>query len=139
MAADNVKLELIIYNFSREHYEKQSDIHIPIALKHLFIQFSKMFFSSTILSFKQDLDFVKLLITKLKDERLYKKLKLLYRASDNEFSARSFHNACAGHGNTITIIKSNFGNIFGGYADIKWSHGEKSDKIFLFLFHKNAL
>ena len=43
-----------------------------------------------------------------------------YRASDDGFSAEDFHRQCDNIRNTITIIKSKNGNIFGGYTDIAW-------------------
>jgi hypothetical protein len=45
---------------------------------------------------------------------------LRYRASDDGFSAEDFHRQCDNIRNTITIIKSKNGNIFGGYTDIAW-------------------
>ena len=66
---------------------------------------------------------------------------MLYRASEHNFTANSFHEKCENHGPTITIIESNFGNIFGGYLDVPWpTINEKSIKsrnMFLFLLKSN--
>ncbi len=49
------------------------------------------------------------------------KWKLLYRASENEYSAKSFHKYCDNKGPTVVIIKSSGGWIFGGYTTQSWS------------------
>ena len=87
---------------------------------------------------EQDIVFLKLLSTKILD--IYTKdIKLLFRASEHEFEGLKFHELCDGHAPTITIIKSNFKNIFGGYTNIPWSsdgtfHRDKGAS-FLFLLH----
>jgi hypothetical protein len=48
---------------------------------------------------------------------------LKYRASRDGFSAKNFHSKCDGIPNTLTIIKSTNGNIFGGYAEEAWTSG----------------
>ncbi len=63
------------------------------------------------------------------------KWKRLYRASSDGFSAASFYSKCEGMKNTLTIIKSVNGNIFGGYTEVPWTQmgGYKSDlNAFLF-------
>ncbi|KAK8803641.1 hypothetical protein WA158_001335 [Blastocystis sp. Blastoise] len=53
-----------------------------------------------------------------------KKWKLLFRASENHYSASEFHRYCDNQGETVTIIKhiGHYGhiNIFGGYTDQSW-------------------
>ncbi|KAK8789872.1 hypothetical protein WA158_006652 [Blastocystis sp. Blastoise] len=53
-----------------------------------------------------------------------KKWKLLFRASEHNYSAREFHRYCDNKGETVTIIKhighNNHINIFGGYTDQEW-------------------
>ena len=51
------------------------------------------------------------------------KWKLLYRASEHEYSAKSFHECCDDKGPTLVIIKSSGGWIFGGYTTQLWSGG----------------
>ncbi len=48
-------------------------------------------------------------------------MKLQYRASRDGFSAQNFHNKCDGIANTLTIIKSEHGNIFGGFREKAWN------------------
>jgi hypothetical protein len=53
---------------------------------------------------------------------------LIYRASQNGFEASSFHSKCDNKPNTLIIIKSTNGNIFGGYTEQTWNHfGYKAD------------
>ncbi len=46
--------------------------------------------------------------------------KLLYRATRDGFYSNDFHSRCDGMGNTLTVIKSESGNVFGGYTDKAW-------------------
>ena len=48
--------------------------------------------------------------------------RLLYRASEHEYTAKSFHECCDDvNGPTLVIIKSSGGWIFGGYTTQSWS------------------
>ena len=50
--------------------------------------------------------------------------KLIYRASEHEYTAESFHKYCDNKGPTLIVIKSSEGWIFGGYTTKSWSrHG----------------
>ena len=51
------------------------------------------------------------------------KWKLLFRASDHEYKAKSFHECCNDKGPTLVVIKSTSGYIFGGYTTQSWSGG----------------
>ena len=46
--------------------------------------------------------------------------KLVYRATRDGFSSDEFHYHCVGIANTLSIIKSEHGNVFGGFAEKKW-------------------
>ena len=63
-------------------------------------------------------------------------LALIYRGSRDGFSAEKFHLYSDGRGPTVTIIKSEFNQIFGGYASFSWETGifewKKDPKAFLF-------
>ena len=41
-------------------------------------------------------------------------------------TANNFHNKCDNNGKTITLIKNDKGNIFGGYASIPWTNNSGS-------------
>ncbi len=47
--------------------------------------------------------------------------KLIYRASEHNYSASSFHEYCDDKWPTLIIIKSREGWIFGGYTTKSWS------------------
>ena len=46
--------------------------------------------------------------------------KLQYRATRDGFTAQNFHDKCDTVANTLTIIKSTNGNIFGGFIEKAW-------------------
>ena len=46
---------------------------------------------------------------------------LLYRATRDGFTGQAFHAKCDGKGNTISIIKNNLNNVFGGFASSAWN------------------
>ena len=49
------------------------------------------------------------------------KWKLIYRASEHEYTTKSFHECCDDKGPTLIVIKSSGGWIFGGYTTQSWS------------------
>ena len=49
------------------------------------------------------------------------KWKLLFRASEHGYRAKSFHKYCDDKGPTLIIIKSSKGWLFGGYTTQSWS------------------
>jgi len=68
---------------------------------------------------------VGLLINRLKQDKNYNNskidFKLLYRGTVDGKSAQDFHRKCDGIKKTISIIKTDNGAIFGGYAENAWS------------------
>jgi hypothetical protein len=55
---------------------------------------------------------------------------LIYRASRDGFEASSFHSKCDDKPNTLVIIKSTNGNVFGGYTEQSWfAIGYESDSV----------
>ncbi len=49
------------------------------------------------------------------------KWKLLYRASEHDYTVKSFHECCDNKEPTLVLIKSSGGWIFGGYTTESWS------------------
>jgi len=47
---------------------------------------------------------------------------LKYRASRDGFSGKDFHTKCDGVWNSLTIIKTTNGNIFGAFAEKAWTN-----------------
>ena len=65
------------------------------------------------------------------------KWKLIYRASRDGFRAIDFHEKCDKIKNTLTIIKTNDSNIFGGFTPAPWSQKnefESDDILVSYLF-----
>jgi hypothetical protein len=65
------------------------------------------------------------------------KWNLLYRGSVDGFRASDFHRKCDNQSNTLTLIETTKGFVFGGFTPLAWdsSSGDKSDssqKSFLF-------
>jgi hypothetical protein len=58
-----------------------------------------------------------------------KSIRLLFRGSRDGFSSSDFHRCCDNISNTLTIILTTNGSIFGGFASAAWSSsgGFKSD------------
>lgn len=50
-----------------------------------------------------------------------KKYNLLFRASENNYRAANFHTKCDGRNNTLTIVETKNGRIFGGFTDASWN------------------
>ena len=51
--------------------------------------------------------------------------KLMFRASENNFSIKEFHKKCDGQAGTLTLVETEFGKIIGGYTPIAWSSAKK--------------
>ena len=49
-----------------------------------------------------------------------KELQLVFRASENGYSAAAFHKACNSVPNTLTILKTEFGKTLAGYVEKNW-------------------
>ncbi len=61
------------------------------------------------------------------------KWELKYRASRDGFKATDFHAKCDEVPNTLTVIKSTHGNIFGGFTEKPWTYRTVSDpKAYIF-------
>ena len=46
----------------------------------------------------------------------------IYSSSVDEFKPSTFHEKCTNHVYTITIARSNFGKILGGFSPMKWQN-----------------
>jgi len=74
---------------------------------------------------------------------LNQKWKLIYRATRDGFGSNDFHSKCDSYQNSLVIIKSTNGNVFGGYTEQNWSGASqwKSDPnafLFSFINHHNT-
>ena len=113
------EIELIVFYFIKIHYDN-INVSFPVALKYIILSYSQLCISP-LLTINEDLCLFNLFKQKLLNYSI-KRFKLLYRASDNFFDAHLFHQACDGQDKKtqIIIIKSNHGNIFGGYTSRGW-------------------
>jgi len=65
----------------------------------------------------------------------YKKIELIYRGSRDGTLSKNFHEKCDNKGPTITLIKNEKGNIFGGFSSISWTsqnNNKQAPNSFLF-------
>ena len=58
-------------------------------------------------------------------------MKLLYRASEQGYSGKSFHDYCDDKGPTLIIIKNSGEWIFGGYTTLGWVDGRYNDLLMI--------
>jgi hypothetical protein len=68
--------------------------------------------------------------------------KLVFKATKNGFDGNSFRTLCSNIGETFVIIKSNHGNVFGGYTPKSWTSSSSYDydaNSFLFLLYSKAV
>jgi hypothetical protein len=54
--------------------------------------------------------------------------RLLYRATRDGFGAKDFHRKCDHFENTLVVIKSTAGNVFGGFTSKPWNSSATRDK-----------
>ena len=59
-------------------------------------------------------------INKLLEWTKGKDIKLIYSGTRDGMNSNAFYKFCSNKGPTITLIKNDKGNIFGGYASISW-------------------
>jgi len=106
--------EFIIYSFYNNLIESKSEIYKIKTLCNII--------DSNILNeSKREEEFIK----KLNEWTGYKKMELIYRGTKNGMTSSEFHNKCDNKGESITLIKNEKGNIFGGYASIPWTSPSK--------------
>ena len=140
--SDAFQLDFIVSWFARKYYEHKKEHElVPIEIQQIIQEFTKRIFNSKILSKAQDLELLQLLNVNIPTILKHNRLELLFRASEHNFNATEFHIACDGHSNTITIIKSDHGNIFGGYTTIPWQSEDEelygNGESFLYLLYSN--
>lgn len=135
------KRELIVFNYIRNNYHisksKKIPIPIPIPIQYIILEFSKRCLTgSHLVTIKQDMLLIKAIQTLLSFNIIY--CNFLFRASENNYSAQKFHQICDNENllQTIVIIKSNHGNIFGGLTGQAggWKNiNDDDDETILFL------
>ena len=123
-------VELLVSYFIRIHIlSKYSSMTIPSDIQQLIQQFAEKCMGSKIITDDEEHRFIQLLLSKKPSLFNEKEFQLLYRASENDYSARKFHNLCDNKGATLVIVQSEFGNIFGGYTSIPWKTTKRDGEI----------
>ena len=98
---------------------------------------------SKIVKNEKELYFIKSLLkhNKIFDEKA--KLNLIYRATEDGFSADNFHTKCDNKPKTLSIIYTKYGNIIGGYSTVTWDKNRLNysgdSNAFLFNISKRTL
>ncbi len=69
--------------------------------------------------------------------------KLLYRGTRDGFTAVQFHARCDGKGETLSVVQSSTGNVFGGFSPLPWATKggyffDKSQRTFIFSLKNSA-
>ena len=62
----------------------------------------------------------KFTIRKFFENKTLRHAKILYKASENEFCAKKFHEKCDGIADTLTVISTEFNKKIGGFTPLKW-------------------
>jgi hypothetical protein len=99
-----VKIIYIAEKISKNSIYIKNEMHLPLIHK------------ISILSKEQSENLLK--ICKYKS---FDNCKLLYKATIDGFSSKIFHKKCDHFKNTLTIVKSINGNVFGGYTTQSWT------------------
>ena len=117
---NNNNINLVVVYFIRVHFEKKFNTNVATAIKNVILYYSQRCIGSKLLCQDEDFALFKMLNKYIS---CIKSFKLLYRGSENKFSAVSFHEKCSGLDKfgQIVIIQSNHNSIFGGYTSKDWS------------------
>ena len=51
--------------------------------------------------------------------------KLIYRASEHNFSIEEFHKVCDNLSNTLVLVETEFGKVIGGFSALAWKSNKK--------------
>ena len=112
------RVELLIYGFIR-CIESDCSLHrkMETEIKRMCIKYFKsVFISSNIIDVIQGMELQQLLSDRISfDEAI-----LLYDSSMHKTDIKSFYSKVISHHPTIIIIKSDHGNIFGGFTKVDW-------------------
>ena len=117
--------DYLVCYYVRTNYEKLYNVHVPLALKGVLKKFSNKIIPSKLMTIGEDLKFYSALVSKLSNINDFTTFSLVFTATEHvNNKAGAFHRACDRVPNTLTIIRSNHGNVFGGYAEAPWMSKE---------------
>ena len=131
-----------VYGYVRNNHKQT----VPEDIISMIIKFYFMYFNSNILTLTEQNTLLNVLCNKFKyqghdiDDDMIKDFvnsKLLFRASEHNFSMDAFHKNCDDQSGTVTVICNELDHIFGFYTNNSWnsslySHrGERDDYAFV--------
>ena len=114
-----------VYGYVRLNHKESNIAEDVINIIHDYIDYL-IRFGSKILSLSDQIKLLDLLHDRLAKQEEYEcfktiNFKLLFRASDHDYSANIFHDLCDNKGPTLTIVHTNHGHIFGIYITKSFS------------------
>lgn len=127
-----------VSGYVKLNYDKQ----MIDGLKDIIYQFYMIKMDSIILTNDEQYSLMNLLYHRLETADIsYIDTVLLYTASDNKYSSKSFHEMCDDRGPTITIIHTETNHVFGAFAFKKWPSKDyqriEDMNVFLFSIRPN--
>ena len=57
------------------------------------------------------------------------RIERIFKASDHQFSAASFHKKCDNVEDTLTLIQTEFGKVIGGYTHKAWASAYEAEDV----------
>ena len=119
----DARCKAAVYGWIRENYKETFLDDIV----NIIYQFYLITIDSNILSLDEQISLFNLLFDRIKQQKDIKSMntKLLYRGSENRFSANKFHELCDNKGPTVSIIHNEHNHIFGGYVTKPFSRLEE--------------
>ena len=98
-------------NYSYKNFRAEAEYFRVYSLVRDLPEISLENLDSRILSKQEFINLLQLCSFDIKSE-----WKQLYRATRDGFSADDFHTKCDGQSNTLSVIRTTLGFVFGGYA-----------------------
>ena len=136
-----------VYGYVRRNYNGIC----PNDIIKVIYSFYLLSMDSNILTDNEQISLLNLIYDKLTKTKEFKRVKsidteLLYRASENEYRAKKFHELCNDKGATITVAHKKEGDrVFGGFTTKSWiresdDDGEQTNdpNAFLFVIRPNV-
>ena len=121
---DNVsKRELLVDGYMRNNSNSISVF--PASVKDSCFAFSNSSINTKILTFDEESMLNDILTKQLKEKKVG--YKLLFRASEHEYSAAKYHELCDDIPSILVIIQNEHKHIFGGYCSISLQEKHSRD------------
>ncbi len=120
------KIQLLVSHYVRNQLESLKDnLHVALSLKRLIESFTTHIIKSKILTLKEDVELMELLLNKSINISYVTDIKLLYESKETKWNRENFYRKCADQSATITIVKTLDGKLWATYSTTTYS--DKSD------------